>query len=286
MMKAYIKQAFDVETIIELLEQEKLSQGDTLLFMDHSNYGPFCSEADFAALIDSMADKPCDFWGLICEAERLDENWQVVPKRLSQGFLAVRSSLFSQPEFRAFFTSGRDMDEFLTYFSSLGYTYDVAIDISEFQSDKPEFNLDCERFMPYELLKKGYPFISKKCFQRSDDDFSYSNGESLPRAMAYIKSQGYNVDEVYRDSLAHNKIADLRYLLKWNYILPAGVREGCCDLADVYKKTVVIAHLFYMDLLAEEFAYIAAIPEEIKVVVTSLPANHGKLHKWMEKINE
>ena len=66
MMKAYIKQAFDVETIIELLEQEKLSQGDTLLFMDHSNYGPFCSEADFAALIDSMADKPCDFWGLIC----------------------------------------------------------------------------------------------------------------------------------------------------------------------------------------------------------------------------
>lgn len=270
----------DIESYAFLLKKvntKQLGKYNELFLFDNSFFGPFY---DLNEIFLKMQKKNCDFWGLLCQDKMVDENWNDINQHLCGGFLVVRHSLFKTLDFTKFFDSEQySMKSFLNYFCELGYQFETYVDIKPYSSALSQNNLAYERYLSYELIHDlKYPIIKKSCFKITDKDFAYGTGESLTKAMKYIDEfLPYNIDLIWESILRKENIVDLRNLLHINYILPSRIRYAIEDKNKIYKKAVVLIHLYYMDLLDEAFLYIDQIPKDIDIIITSLEKNHDTI---------
>ena len=264
---------------------ESLSDYNELVLFDNSLFGPFYP---LDAVFSDMERRPCDFWGLLQYGERYGLNGALLKKQFNQGFLVVRASLFSRKEFVDFFSLAKSqMTSFLPYFSERGYFAESYIDCTSYQSVTPQNNFDIAHYMVYELIHdRKYPFLDKACFVLSDDDFDFSLGEGLPRALQYISERlDYPIGWIWDYVLKSHGISELYRLLHLHYVLPyESGRHSMNDFAALHRQTVVVIHLYYMDLLDELFSYIAQIPEDIQLVITSEQKNHTQLYEYLHRI--
>lgn len=254
-----------------------------IILFDNSYFGPFY---DLNKIFDEMSTKKCDFWSLL--AYRKPMNNSSEKKMYLSNFLAIRNTLFNDIAFIEFFKNNkRNISDFYDFFSKRGFIHESYIQEKDILDKPLPQNFDIERYMNYELISKlKYPFLKKSCFIPKDDDFSYNVGESLNRTLKYINENLlYDVDIIWEEILSTCNIMDLYKLLHLIFILSYEESFNVKNIIPIYKQTVVIIHLYYMDLLDEEFSYIKEIPEDIDVIITSEEKNHEILNKNLKKIN-
>lgn len=278
----------DLFIYCKVLEQIKISscgfdEYSEIWLFNNSFLGPFY---DLSELFRKMQFEECDFWGLLYSPEKVDENWNNIQRELSSGFLVVRSSLFMKKEFMEFFFEAKSIiGDFLNYFSQRGYEGKTYIDVPSYISIFPQNNFDLERYISFQLIKDyKYPFLKKDCFRLKKDDFEYGINKNLSKTIEYIKNfTKYDIDMIWDVVLANCPISELYQQMHFNYILPEKTYIGENDF-DVFQKTVVIVHLYYMDLLDEVFSYLSNIPVNIDIIITSEKKNHELLHQYAMKL--
>lgn len=257
------------EVLTKYIGWEKVKVFDELVLFDDTFFGPFYS---FKVVFETMEKRDIDFWGLLRKAASADLNWNHVPECLETSILVVKQKLLCSPAFKNFFEDMKNnsMYKFLDHFGQLGYTWDTYIDSSQYISERPQNNIECSRYLSFELIKNmKYPILSRKNFQFKDEDLNYAGGENLARTLKYIdENTDYDVNMIWDNVLRNYDINDIKNMLHIHYLLPS--RVSYCHKNILKEKNIaIIMHLYYMDLLDECFEYIEDIPREIDIIITT-----------------
>lgn len=262
----------------------KINKWEQIIFFNNKNFGPFYL---FQDIFTSMNKRKVDFWGILKYGKCVNGKWNKIAPRLNSNFLVVEKNILKSDNLRSFFDNNQlILDDFLVYFEKAGYISDAYINATEYYSEKPENNIIIDRYLSCDLIKKyRCPILGVNNLVYSDMDFNYTMGEDISRALQYIdEALSYDVDMIWKYILRVNDIVDLRNRLHINYVLSDKVKYNSQMPKTVYKNTVIIMHLYYMDLLEEVFAYIKNVPKDIDIIITSLEKNHEFIIKQAKLI--
>lgn len=277
------KTEFDAEIWAEavLRKSAALAAYDELVLFNDSFYGPLYP---FAEIFDTMSRKPeIDFWSITVHGEAKDETgknpYGCAPEHLQLYFLVIRSRMLHSPEFLAHWQSlmaSENLQEelelhdscFTKKFFDMGFQYAAYCDTREWEKIYDR-NID-HCMMSTEILLKNYkcPILKKKVFQVLRDHYLQENYGNEPRkSLDFIKHRtGYNVELIWQNLLRNQNIAVTKANLGLDYILPDEALSS--NVQTVFKETVIIAHLYYEDLMVECVDYLCNAPPEISLVAT------------------
>ena len=254
-----------------------IKTSDELVIFDDSFYGPFVS---FSKVFAEMESSKADFWGITKRAvHRKGE--EIIREYLQKYFIVFRKKMLEKDLFWNFFKddvseekgvdrTSSDFDYGITwFFSENDFSYDVYVKDDKLNSEAT-FNYNHVRYNPYLMLAKyKMPVLSRDCFSKKKK-LSYGNGEEISRVFSYIKERfGYDVDIIWEDLLRKVNISVIKDNLGLNYIVPE--REAFEIQLD--KKIIVIAHLYYEDLVEDCVDYLERVPDFIDILVTSSKKN-------------
>lgn len=271
-------QADDSTAYKELFTQhyslDKLRQFDELVLVNDSCYGPLYS---LAQVFDEMEQRNADFWGITNQypcfnplGESSAEKY--LPYHILSNFLVVRSRLLHSEDFMRFWDSLLKYEVWFTsYFMELGYTCDSFIDTIALTPREADCNLLHMNHNAFELIEQyKCPFIKRECFSIPlDETLRLSVGADMRRIMDYIRLQtNYDEKLVWDHLLCTYDMSDLHDVLHLDYILPSLV-ENTSGTKQKRKKTVVIAHLHYPELVERCFSYLANISSHIDLIITT-----------------
>ncbi|MGN6714458.1 rhamnan synthesis F family protein [Anaerocolumna jejuensis] len=136
--------------------------------------------------------------------------------------------------------------------------------IKFFNSDGVKVDLE----LSYEAIAvQRCPFVKIDAFTY----FSvYNNSiENARNTYEHIhKNTEYKTGLIWKHLLRHNNILQIKKALHLEYILPWTCENAPCSNS-ILKKTAVIIHLHYLELIDYSFQYIKKIPHEITIFITT-----------------
>lgn len=255
------------EVIVNHIGFDKLVTFDEIILFDDSFFGPIYS---FKEIFYNMNDVDCDLWTIFSNG--LDD--ELTSSNIQ--FITFRKNLIKSEDFKEFWV---DVDNkslkkknnenyLINYFSKLGYNwknYLFAINNLELNKQERFFSI----FDIYNLIKNyEFPLINIKPFTLPKKvHLNYHNGLDLSLTMNYLNMKtDYDVSLIYEYLL---KIIDpnaLVNLLNLKKVIP---RENLNNNYKSDKSIVVIAHIYYDDLLDYDFKFLRNIPDYIDIVITT-----------------
>ncbi|MBM7566464.1 rhamnan synthesis F family protein [Paenibacillus sacheonensis] len=271
------------ETLEVLLGWERVYQYDELVLVNNSCFGPLYP---LESVFETMEQKDVDFWGLT-EQPSLPNSFsspaihsRYLPSHIQTYFLVIRHRLLHSEDFRRIWDTLPQIYSceeavihyelrFTVFFSELGYIHDTYVDSGLFTVMNPEDNYEYVMYESYRLIAEcKCPLIKRENFSRPlNNTLEASAGEDMTRAFAYIRDNTtYNVDLIWNHLLRVCNITDLYEIMHLNFIFPTKTR-GKSEF--IHKKSAIIMHMYYPDLVEECFKYIKGIPEEFDVIVTT-----------------
>lgn len=273
---------FDMEAWRQGILQKNLAEYDELVLFNDSFYGPLYP---FSEVFDKMdAEKSdSDFWGLTIHGQMPDElklcPYGYIPEHIQSYFLVIRKKMLHSYEFLEYWQNLQTPENFqeairlnevcfTRVFLDKGFSYDVYCDTRKLE-EKYNVNIDHSLIDVERLLKEYHcPVIKKKVFMtKRFHNLRETYGDEARRALHYIsENTDYNLDLIWKNLLRKQNIALTKNYLGLDYILTD--RFSNFESQAVFKQTVVIAHLYYEDLIPVCLGYISNIPPEIKIVIT------------------
>lgn len=253
----------DFKIMKSVLNEGIREKVDELLFVDNSIFGPFY---ELNAIIQCMQEKEYDFWGMTKIGKRLNSSWQEEKEYLQMYFLMLNRKMLLSEELWNFFSETDNEvifeKEFTDYFQKLGFRWDAYIDLEQYYSQKLTNNFDFLRDANFDLIKNhNFPFLKKECF--SAKSYAYGSGNDLKKTLNILETKNlYRMDVLWKTVLRKNYVDDIRNALNLNFILPTENTEQY-QLENVYKKTAVIMHMAYWELIPYVERYIREIPAGI-----------------------
>lgn len=219
----------------EFIGWDKILQYDELVLVNDSMFGPFIPMKDIFA---EMNKRSVDFWGLASQGAREGKNIRSFPQYIQSYFLVVRFPMLHSAEFRKYWEEIplyhkfwdvviQHEERFTSYFSGLGYTYDVYADIEENDSKKNLANNYSQyATISYELIKKrNFPFLKKQ--QIAYNTLSLQTQENLFQAITYIdKETSYNVNLIWENIIRTLNMTDLQRNLHIQYAISSDRRRN------------------------------------------------------------
>ncbi len=276
-------QGFDMEAWRQKILQTNLADYDELILFNDSFYGPF---RPFAEIFDEMNKKnpDADFWGLTVHGEILDQYgispYGYIPEYIQPYFLVFRQKMLHSQKFLEYWqTKENNLDSELTLkrrrfcltkiFYHKGFDYAIYCDTRALEREY-DLNIDQDVINAERLLKEyKCPILRRKVFMAERKDYVKENYGDVPRqSLNFIKDcTNYDIDLIFQNLLRTQNITLIKENLGLNYIL---TNELSAEVDEtVLKNSVIIAHLYYEDLIPQCVEYLLNAPPEISIIVTT-----------------
>ena len=266
-----------------LRHQNNFSEYDELVLLNDSFYGPFYP---FKKMFDDMDEKKsdADFWGITLHG-KMDDALNIcpygyIPEHIQSYFMVFRKKMFHSAEFLGYWENlelSKNFQEAIRThevcmtkeFFDKGFKYDVYCDTREWEKDYI-IKIDHCLISPDKLLKDfKCPILKKKFFLlKRDHSLHYGYADLSQKVLNFIKNDtNYDIDLIIKNLLRKQNITKIKSTLNLNYPLPT--KNLIADVEkNILSDAVIIAHLFYEDLMPRCVEYLCNAPKNIKLVVT------------------
>ena len=264
---------FDVWGYKEAIEKigfDKLAEYDEVILLNYTFFAPIFP---FSELFEWSEKQDVDFWGISDHAEIKPNPYTgtgILPKHIQSHFIAIRKTLLASHEFQDYwknmpmihsYTDSVLMHEsrFTNHFLTKGYNYSVYIDSDDFSVNYPTF-LSIE-----DTLKHRCPILKRRPFFH---DPLYHDVECLflRRSIEYIENNSdYDTTLIFKNILRTTKPKDI----STNLTLLKVFDSQCEEEVRSDIKILVIAHIYYPDMLDEIVGYTKNIPCSYDLLITT-----------------
>jgi lipopolysaccharide biosynthesis protein len=264
-----------------------LAEFDEIVLTNDTWFGPV---RPYGPVFERMSERAVHFWGMTDHAREEPNPFTgegVLPYHLQSFWIAVRREMFLSEQWASYW---RDLPEmpsyfdavlkheavFTEYFTSRGYTVDVAFSSAGYPTDHPAlFNADL-------LLADGCPLLKRRPFFHYPP-FLDRHAVIGRRILQSVEQYGFPVDAIWQN-LARNVAPKVLNT-------DAGMLEVLPEADTSYDpsrpfRIVVIAHLRVNEEAAEVLKRIADLTVPFDLVVTTSKAERvDEIRELVERMN-
>lgn len=265
---------------------EKLESYDEVICLNDTVMGPVYPFREMFACMDR---KDVDFWGITAYAgETVDK--EQIPTHLQAYLHAYRRSLVSSPAFHEYWETmplWKDYAEvtrkhemtFTKHFTDLGFTWASYIDWRKYQGYSSYPLL----YMPMQIVRDDRCPIFKRrsFFVDYSAYFDQTAGQPALDLYEYLRDHtDYDVDMIWDAILPSYNIDDIRKAMHLDYVLPS---QAINPQTHDRPHSAFIYHVYFMDLLEDTCHYIASLPEETDLYITSTEDKIPQIREYMQQ---
>lgn len=265
---------------------EKLESYDEVICLNDTVMGPVYPFREMFACMDR---KDVDFWGITAYAgETVDK--EQIPTHLQAYWHAYRRSLVSSPAFHEYWETmplWKDYAEvtrkhemtFTRHFTDLGFTWASYIDWRKYQGYSSYPLL----YMPMQIVRDDRCPIFKRrsFFVDYSAYFDQTAGQPALDLYEYLRDHtDYDVDMIWDAILPSYNIDDIRKAMHLDYVLPS---QAINPQTHDRPRSAFIYHVYFMDLLEDTCHYIASLPEETDLYITSTEDKIPQIREYMQQ---
>lgn len=265
---------------------EKLESYDEVICLNDTVMGPVYPFREMFACMDR---KDVDFWGITAYAgETVDK--EQIPTHLQAYWHAYRRSLVSSPAFHEYWETmplWKDYAEvtrkhemtFTKHFTDLGFTWASYIDWRKYQGYSSYPLL----YMPMQIVRDDRCPIFKRrsFFMDYSAYFDQTAGQPALDLYEYLRDHtDYDVDMIWDAILPSYNIDDIRKAMHLDYVLPS---QAINPQTHDRPRSAFIYHVYFMDLLEDTCHYIASLPEETDLYITSTEDKIPQIREYMQQ---
>lgn len=265
---------------------EKLESYDEVICLNDTVMGPVYPFREMFACMDR---KDVDFWGITAYAgETVDK--EQIPTHLQAYWHAYRRSLVSSPAFHEYWETmplWKDYAEvtrkhemtFTKHFTDLGFTWASYIDWRKYQGYSSYPLL----YMPMQIVRDDRCPIFKRrsFFVDYSAYFDQTAGQPALDLYEYLRDHtDYDVDMIWDAILPSYNIDDIRKAMHLDYVLPS---QAINPQTHDRPRSAFIYHVYFMDLLEDTCHYIASLPEETDLCITSTEDKIPQIREYMQQ---
>ena len=265
---------------------EKLESYDEVICLNDTVMGPVYPFREMFACMDR---KDVDFWGITAYAgETVDK--EQIPTHLQAYRHAYRRSLVSSPAFHEYWETmplWKDYAEvtrkhemtFTKHFTDLGFTWASYIDWRKYQGYSSYPLL----YMPMQIVRDDRCPIFKRrsFFVDYSAYFDQTAGQPALDLYEYLRDHtDYDVDMIWDAILPSYNIDDIRKAMHLDYVLPS---QAINPQTHDRPRSAFIYHVYFMDLLEDTCHYIASLPEETDLYITSTEDKIPQIREYMQQ---
>ena len=265
---------------------EKLESYDEVICLNDTVMGPVYPFREMFACMDR---KDVDFWGITAYAgETVDK--EQIPTHLQAYWHAYRRSLVSSPAFHEYWETmplWKDYAEvtrkhemtFTKHFTDLGFTWASYIDWRKYQGYSSYPLL----YMPMQIVRDDRCPIFKRrsFFVDYSAYFDQTAGQPALDLYEYLRDHtDYDVDMIWDAILPSYDIDDIRKAMHLDYVLPS---QAINPQTHDRPRSAFIYHVYFMDLLEDTCHYIASLPEETDLYITSTEDKIPQIREYMQQ---
>lgn len=265
---------------------EKLESYDEVICLNDTVMGPVYPFREMFACMDR---KDVDFWGITAYAgETVDK--EQIPTHLQAYWHAYRRSLVSSPAFHEYWETmplWKDYAEvtrkhemtFTKHFTDLGFTWASYIDWRNYQGYSSYPLL----YMPMQIVRDDRCPIFKRrsFFVDYSAYFDQTAGQPALDLYEYLRDHtDYDVDMIWDAILPSYNIDDIRKAMHLDYVLPS---QAINPQTHDRPRSAFIYHVYFMDLLEDTCHYIASLPEETDLYITSTEDKIPQIREYMQQ---
>ena len=265
---------------------EKLESYDEVICLNDTVMGPVYPFREMFACMDR---KDVDFWGITAYAgETVDK--EQIPTHLQAYWHAYRRSLVSSPAFHEYWETmplWKDYAEvtrkhemtFTKHFTDLGFTWASYIDWRKYQGYSSYPLL----YMPMQIVRDDrYPIFKRRSFFVDYSAyFDQTAGQPALDLYEYLRDHtDYDVDMIWDAILPSYNIDDIRKAMHLDYVLPS---QAINPQTRDRPRSAFIYHVYFMDLLEDTCHYIASLPEETDLYITSTEDKIPQIREYMQQ---
>ena len=265
---------------------EKLESYDEVICLNDTVMGPVYPFREMFACMDR---KDVDFWGITAYAgETVDK--EQIPTHLQAYWHAYRRSLVSSPAFHEYWETmplWKDYAEvtrkhemtFTKHFTDLGFTWASYIDWRKYQGYSSYPLL----YMPMQIVRDDRCPIFKRrsFFVDYSAYFDQTAGQPALDLDEYLRDHtDYDVDMIWDAILPSYNIDDIRKAMHLDYVLPS---QAINPQTHDRPRSAFIYHVYFMDLLEDTCHYIASLPEETDLYITSTEDKIPQIREYMQQ---
>lgn len=265
---------------------EKLESYDEVICLNDTVMGPVYPFREMFACMDR---KDVDFWGITAYAgETVDK--EQIPTHLQAYWHAYRRSLVSSPAFHEYWETmplWKDYAEvtrkhemtFTKHFADLGFTWASYIDWRKYQgySSYPLLYMSMQivRDDRCPIFKRRSFFVDYSAY------FDQTAGQPALDLYEYLRDHtDYDVDMIWDAILPSYNIDDIRKAMHLDYVLPS---QAINPQTHDHPRSAFIYHVYFMDLLEDTCHYIASLPEETDLYITSTEDKIPQIREYMQQ---
>lgn len=268
-------EGFDVwayrEGLIEIVGLDQLGDYDEIILCNYTFYAPIFP---FAEMFGKMEARDVDFWGVTAFDGPTANGFTGVgtlPLHIQSHFIAVRRSMFEKKAFHDYWRSmpliKSYVDSILThesrfteYFSKQGFKYAIYCDPKKYQVTHAAFDaVDT-------LIEDRCPILKRRPLFHEPLYLDQNNVE-VARAIALLKAKtDFDVNLIWKDV---TRIAKPRNLYTNAALLEVLDDKGKAPKLRSDMRVGVLAHIYYVEMLAEILTYLRHIPVEFDLYVTT-----------------
>ena len=265
---------------------EKLESYDEVICLNDTVMGPVYPFREMFACMDC---KDVDFWGITAYAgETVDK--EQIPTHLQAYWHAYRRSLVSSPAFHEYWETmplWKDYAEvtrkhemtFTKHFADLGFTWASYIDWRKYQGYSSYPLL----YLPMQIVRDDRCPIFKRrsFFVDYSAYFDQTAGQPALDLYEYLRDHtDYDVDMIWDAILPSYNIDDIRKAMHLDYVLPS---QAINPQTHDRPHSAFIYHVYFMDLLEDTCHYIASLPEETDLYITSTEDKIPQIREYMQQ---
>ena len=265
---------------------EKLESYDEVICLNDTVMGPVYPFREMFACMDR---KDVDFWGITAYAgETVDK--EQIPTHLQAYWHVYRRSLVSSPAFHEYWETmplWKDYAEvtrkhemtFTKHFTDLGFTWASYIDWRKYQGYSSYPLL----YMPMQIVRDDRCPIFKRrsFFVDYSAYFDQTAGQPALDLYEYLRDHtDYDVDMIWDAILPSYNIDDIRKAMHLDYVLPS---QAINPQTHDRPRSAFIYHVYFMDLLEDTCHYIASLPEETDLYITSTEDKIPQIREYMQQ---
>lgn len=265
---------------------EKLESYDEVICLNDTVMGPVYPFREMFACMDR---KDVDFWGITAYVSETVDKEQI-PTHLQAYWHAYRRSLVSSPAFHEYWETmplWKDYAEvtrkhemtFTKHFADLGFTWASYIDWRKYQGYSSYPLL----YMPMQIVRDDRCPIFKRrsFFVDYSAYFDQTAGQPALDLYEYLRDHtDYDVDMIWDAILPSYNIDDIRKAMHLDYVLPS---QAINPQTHDRPRSAFIYHVYFMDLLEDTCHYIASLPEETDLYITSTEDKIPQIREYMQQ---
>lgn len=265
---------------------EKLESYDEVICLNDTIMGPVYP---FREMFQTMDAKPVDFWGITAYAGET-VNKEVIPTHLQAYWHAYRRSLVSSPAFHEYWETmplWKDYAEvtrkhemtFTKHFADLGFTWASYIDWRKYKGYSSYPLL----YMPKQLISDDRcpVFKRRSFFVDYSAYFDQTAGQPALDLFDYLRDHtDYDTDMIWDAVLSGHNIDDIRKAMHLDYVLPM---QALNPRTHDKPRSAFIYHVYFMDLLEDTCHYIASLPDETDLYITSTEDKIPQIRDYMQQ---